>query len=38
MAAGHALNPRALEPILRRYLAENEQLLWSDALRRYDLV
>jgi hypothetical protein len=27
-----------VEPILRRYFRDNEQLLWSDALREHELV
>jgi hypothetical protein len=38
MAARQVVDRQAVEPILRRYLAQNEPLLWSDALRRYNLV
>ncbi len=38
MAEGRAVEPRAVEPILRRYFAENEARLWGDALREHGLV
>jgi hypothetical protein len=37
MADRRVVDPGA-EPILRKYLTDNERLLWSDALREYDLV
>lgn len=38
MAVRRAIDPRAVEPILRRYLADNQHWLWSDALRSHGLV
>jgi hypothetical protein len=38
MAARHEVEERVVEPILRSYFARNAQVLWEDALRRYDLV
>jgi hypothetical protein len=37
-AAPSALTMLAVEPILRRYFAENEERLWGDALRESGLV
>ncbi len=38
MAEMRALEPRAVEPILRGYFAENEERLWGDALREHGLL
>jgi hypothetical protein len=38
MDARNAVDPRAAEPILRNYFAENQERLWDDALREHGLV
>jgi hypothetical protein len=38
MAERGAIEPSAVEPILRGYFAENEARLWCDALREHGLV
>jgi hypothetical protein len=38
MAATRAVEPGAVEPILRGYFAENEARLWGDALREHSLL
>jgi hypothetical protein len=38
MTARRAVEPGAVEPILRGYFTENEERLWGDALREHGLV
>jgi hypothetical protein len=38
MAARRAVEPGAVEPILRGYFAENQERLWGDALREHGLI